>query len=64
MFQRTSIYDAEIYREIITKIFVKAYRLAAIPKDVSLQNIKNAATLLRIKQIIADLSDDEIIQEN
>jgi hypothetical protein len=54
------IYDQAVYAKVITKIFGKVYRLAEVPREVeTLRQIKNAATLLRIKQIMGNLSDDE-----
>jgi hypothetical protein len=57
-------YDQAIFKIVITRIFVKVYRLAAVPAEVeTLRQIKNAATLLRIKQIMGSLSDDEFLSD-
>jgi hypothetical protein len=59
--QTGGAYDRLIYQNIRTRIFVKAYRLANVPKEIrGLQFLKNAATLLRVKQVMMSLSDDEI----
>ena len=60
MHKRTGRYDAKIYREIQTAIFVAAYRSVGLRLGVRLRDIKNTETLCRIHEVIENISAETV----